>query len=407
MKKPDKGKVDTRRPASAAPSRATPSFGSGTLAQIGAQLAQRPHTVIPFIILFGVTTGLVVLFAMLVWPYLLSLIAAVVTALMLYPLQLRLRAWFRGSSHLAAAVITILIVLTVVVPAAAVVTIGVREFEDGVNFVQKMIQQNDSRIRDFLQQFDERFHVSPEELKTRAEEGGRMLMGLAFRWGQNILGGAVGLAIQIVIYIAALYFFLADGERILAAWDALTPLDIEHDRTMRSEFSKVCRGAILGTVVAAVAQGIVMAIGLGVIEMFAGIGLGKWIFLLGGLTSVVAIIPLIGTAGVWLPLSVIAFAYGHTAAAVAIAVWGFLVVGSIDNLIKIVVIKDTANMHPLLVLISVFGGLELFGLLGVFLGPAIAGVVFAMLKVLRKELTRLIDSQGEVGERRQELASSN
>jgi predicted PurR-regulated permease PerM len=148
-----------------------------------------------------------------------------------------------------------------------------------------------------------------------------------------------------------------------------------------------------GTVLAALAQGLAIAAGFFVIDLFAHTGMGRWALLLGVLSAVVAVIPFIGTAAVWVPTAIVLFLQGHTVASIAVVVYGLAVVGTIDNLIKIIVIKDAANLHPLLVLVCAFGGLQVMGILGIFLGPAVGAIVFALMQTLRNELNSLTAAQ--------------
>jgi predicted PurR-regulated permease PerM len=353
------------------------------------RLAERPTLVIPFLILVAVTIAVAWVFLNLVHPFLLTLLASATVALVVAPLQDWLRRKLGGRDYLASAIITIGSALLIIVPILTGIIFGFQELEKGINFVQSWVRDHSEDIRQRLAQLDGRFQISPEDLKARAEEIGKSMVSLAIRWGQDILSRLVETSLHLAIGLFALFFFLADGKRIIQSWEETTPLEVTHDRVIRNEFATVCRGAIWGTVLAAIFQGIAMAIGLGIIELFTGAGLGKWLFLLGGLTTVAGLIPLAGASFVWLPTAAVLFFNNHYVAAGLVVAFGFIVVSSIDNVVKILVIKDSGNLHPLLVLICVFGGLQAIGVLGIFIGPAIGAIVFALLRVVKTELAKL------------------
>jgi predicted PurR-regulated permease PerM len=104
---------------------------------------------------------------------------------------------------------------------------------------------------------------------------------------------------------------------------------------------------------------------------------------------VAALVPFLGASLVWLPTSITLFFNDHFVAGAAALFLGLVIVSSIDNLIRIMVLKGSAELHPLLVLICVFGGIQFAGVLGIFIGPAIGAIVFALLKVLRQEISAL------------------
>jgi predicted PurR-regulated permease PerM len=362
---------------------------------------------ISFAILAGVTLCVVVLFLLIVLPYLLALVAAAMAALVAFPMFDRIAGSLGGRRHVAASIVVLVIALMTLVPIGLGLTIGFVELQNGIRFVQTWAQEQAPTIQGWLRQLDDRFHISREDLQTRFAEIGRATLDWAVQRGPGILGGAVNMAVQFTMFIIAFYFFLVDGRSILSTWERLTPIEVDHDRVIRREFVGVCRGAIWGTVLAALAQGVAMTVGLAVIEFFAQAGLGRWLFLLGGLTSVVAVIPFLGASLIWVPTAAVLFFSGHTVAALVVAIYGFAFVSSIDNVIKILAIKDSGNLHPLLVVVSVFGGLNFVGVLGVFLGPAIAGVVFALLKVVRQELANMTADEASATRSPAESATSD
>jgi len=342
-----------------------------------------------FVILALVTLGLAVLFLMIVMPFILSLLAAAMAALVTYPAHLKLTQRLGGWKYVSAALFTLLLVLLVILPVLVGATAGISQFQRGLAFLQQEVSEEAPRFHEIVKQIDDRLDISHDELKMRAKQFGESLLGPAVKWGQGVIGSILDAVIQFGIILIAYFFFLVDGARIIQTWEETTPIDVAHDRVIRQEFANVCRAAIWGTVMAAIGQAIVMTIGLFFINLFTDAHLGGWLFLLGGLTAVAALVPFLGASLVWIPTSITLFFNDHFVAGVAVLVLGLFVVSSIDNLIRIMILKGSAELHPLLVLICVFGGIQFAGVLGIFIGPAIGAIVFALLKVLRQEISAI------------------
>lgn len=374
-------------------SNSAPHVGPGGLKEVKNRLSTRPERIIPFLILAAVTVSLSVVFFILVRSYLLALFGAAIMALVAEPLYDRLCRRLGGWRHFSAALLTVSFALLVVVPLAAGIFFVVKEMDDGVASMKSFLQDMSPRVEGWIQQIDERFHIPQDEWKARAEEIAKQFAGIALTFTRDFVGEVLHVSIQLLIFVVAFHFFLADGRAIIAAWERMTPLDLTHDRFIREQFGKVCRGAMWGTVLAAFGQGLAMIVGLGIADLFLEANLGRWVFLLGAMTCVLAIIPLVGAAGVWLPTALVLLAQGHVAAGIWVASFGLLVVSSVDNVIKIFVVQGAAQLHPLLVLVCAFGGLQVMGILGIFLGPAVGAIVFALLAVVRKELNLMTTTE--------------
>jgi predicted PurR-regulated permease PerM len=202
------------------------------------------------------------------------------------------------------------------------------------------------------------------------------------------IGGATTAAIAsivfgIIIMVVALYFFLLDGPAMLAAIKHVSPLDENHDQELIEEFSTVSRAVVLATLLSALAQGVLAGIGL----WFFGF---EQVFLLTILTTCLALVPFVGAAAVWIPACVWLYAIdGQLGAAIGLAIYGTAVISMVDNLIKPWVLHGQSNLHPLLALLSVLGGVTALGPVGILIGPMIVAFLQTTLEILRKELSKL------------------
>ena len=359
---------------------------------------------VPFLVLTGVVVGLGIFFFQVTRPLLLPLFLAAVTAMLAHPLQQRMTGWLRGHEYLAAGAVTLLIVVAIVGPLGTVLTLAVRQLAQAVSGMQEFVAQGklppaiDPKLNPTLAHAIEWFDQSvPIELEQLKESGLKIAGGagkILYQRSVDFLGDVAHFFLSLCMYLIAVFFFLVDGPRIVVAWEALTPMDAEHDRIVRLEFTKVCRGVVLATVVAALAQGLLFGLGIALIEPFAQAGLWRWIVLLSILTCVFSMVPLLGAASVWVTTSIVLFLNGHPWAGVLLAVYGGGIISTSDNALKMLVLKDSADLHPLLVLVSVFGGIQLVGILGVFIGPIVGAVLFALMRVLKKELLHFDEAEG-------------
>jgi predicted PurR-regulated permease PerM len=136
---------------------------------------------------------------------------------------------------------------------------------------------------------------------------------------------------------------------------------------------------ILGTLFCALMQSTLMGIGLVILRI-------EGIWILTGLTFLCSMIPLVGAAVVWVPLTLWLAATGDYSSAAFLGIYGAAVVSTSDNLVRAYVLHGQAGMHPLLAIISVIGALQLVGMWGVFLGPLIAALFYTLLKLLNARL---------------------
>jgi predicted PurR-regulated permease PerM len=218
-----------------------------------------------------------------------------------------------------------------------------------------------------------------------------LLGSIAVTGAQTVLKFVFGLAIMVL----ALYYFLADGPRMLANLMKMSPLDDEYERELLDKFASVSRAVVVASLASAVAQGLLAGIGY-----YFALNPGAPIFLLTMVSMVLAIVPFAGAAAVWIPTAIYIALYqeidgqiipGDTFTAIMLAIYGTCVVSAIDNVIKPLVLHGQSNLHPLVALISILGGVQTLGPIGILVGPMLVAFIQALLNMVNKELVRLGD----------------
>jgi len=201
--------------------------------------------------------------------------------------------------------------------------------------------------------------------------------------GGATLGKIVHWVVGICITAVALYFFLADGPKMVETIMRLSPLDDKYEQELLREFSVASRAVVLATLLAAAAQGILAGLGFWVARVNS-------VFLLGLLTALFGIVPFVGATAVWVPVALwLFFVEERTWAAILLAIYGAVVVSQIDNLVKPLVLHGQSQLHPLLALISVLGGVQALGPIGILIGPMIVVCLQTLLSMLQRELVSL------------------
>jgi len=236
------------------------------------------------------------------------------------------------------------------------------------------------RTRAFAVEF---LNPTDEKLQGYAAFGGKFLKDQVVRFG-GFAGSVLGsLLLGSAIMIISLYFFLLDGPAMLESFKGLSPLDDAHEIALIEEFSNVSRAVVVATLLSALAQGVLAGIG------FYVAGLDS-IFLLTLLSAVLAMVPFVGAAAVWIPCSLYLYFFANNlTAAIGLALYGVAVISMADNFIKPYVLHGTSNLHPLLALLSVIGGVTALGPIGILIGPMVVVFLQTLLKILQRELSIL------------------
>jgi len=331
---------------------------------------------------FGVILGLVVVFGLLslqvMAAFLLPLLLAAMLVVIFGPLHRWVRERLQIPDWVAAGLTTAFVLVIVLVPLVLLVA---RAGGDAAAMVRSPdgVRLDPAVLTGLVDTFNDAtgLHVTAEsvnaELAKFAEEG----IGPLVKRAPVVIAK---LLIGLIVMTVALFYFLADGRRMLEAVTKLVPLDARYQWQLLQEFEEVSRAVVTSTLLAALVQAALAGIG------FSVAGLGN-VFLLTLLTFFGALVPFVGAAAVWGSASLyLLFFVKNTWAAVGLALWGLCVVSTVDNIIKPIVLHGQSKLHPLLALLSVLGGVGALGPIGIFVGPIAVAFLQAALTMLQVEL---------------------
>lgn len=192
------------------------------------------------------------------------------------------------------------------------------------------------------------------------------------------VGGATRGILNLVIALLGLYYLLLAADDVWPRVKRYLPFTEEDSEDLRLKFYGVTMATALGVVVVAVVQGVLVG------SAFAVVGLPNPI-VWGTITAIASVLPLVGSALVWVPGCVVLFAMGNVGQAVGLAIFAGIVVSNIDNVMRPLVSRRVGNLHPLTTLLGAFAGIEYIGLIGVLLGPLAITWFFELLVIYDKE----------------------
>jgi predicted PurR-regulated permease PerM len=195
---------------------------------------------------------------------------------------------------------------------------------------------------------------------------------------QKVLGGTVSLMGTVAFMYIILYFLLNNIFSVEKWLRFSIPLKQANSNKIINEAKSSIYGNAVGIPIVAIAQGLIGMIG------YIIFGSKEW-FLLGLLTAITSVIPLIGAMIIYLPLAIYMLSIGQTWQGVGILIWGFLVIGSTDNIIRLYLQKQMNDVHPLITILGVTIGVPLFGFLGVIFGPLILSLFLILIKIYTDE----------------------
>ena len=224
-----------------------------------------------------------------------------------------------------------------------------------------------------LQQFINHYApigLSPADITTYVQNALAWLLG---NFG-TFFSGAAHVALTTLVFVLALYYFLRDGEEIVRVVVATSPLPDRDDERIIERLHQATNSVLRGSLMVALIQGVLSTIGYTIFGIPNPI---IW----GSLTALSALVPGFGTSLVMVPAVLYLFFQGQTTSALGLLAWGMIAVGLIDNFVGPRLMGHGIRMHPLLMLVSVLGGLALFGPVGFLAGPLSVSVFITILRI--------------------------
>ncbi|MFO7833734.1 MAG: AI-2E family transporter [Halohasta sp.] len=338
-----------------------------------------------FLLVVGLLVGAVS--ALIVLPFLNWILVAVILAYVLAPLNRRLSR--RLPSSLAAGISITIGLFAIVLPVVVVLGVAATQTRQLIEgFDPETVFRVDDLIAD-------RFGVTldamelQETLSGTISSAGRGVVGNVF----SFVGGLPELFIGVTVMFFVLYYLLKDGDRAAAWLRTVLPLDPAIREELFDESNLLLYNSLVGTVAVAGVQAALLGVA------FVLVGIQNVVFWT-VVTFVAALLPLVGASIIWLPAGGYFLLVGRPVAAVALLGFGAVVISTVDNVLRPMVMRRGAQLSPVLTILGIFGGLALFGFVGLFVGPIVLGVTKLVVELFAREYagSRGVDGSDEAVE---------
>ena len=330
---------------------------------------------------------LVVVLGYLVWRIVTPLWQPLVWALLLggllAPLNLRLTRRLGGRAQLASSITTLLTVLLFILPLALTAgAVGVQATQLLRRLEGKVPGRVEGSALDVSQLplvgeamawIDANTSLSLVQLEGWLAEALRRVLELIMSSGGSFVMGALGTTVSFVMMLFVLFFVLRDGPAMTQQVVSLLPIEGERRSLLQRHLTDMTRAVFLGLGLTAVAQGMLLGVGFWIAGLPSPLVFGV-------LGIILALVPMVGPAVLWIPGAIWLATRGDTGYAIFLALWGSIVVGLVDNLLRPLLISGRAEVPTLAVFIGVIGGLAAFGFIGLFVGPIVLGLLIALFR---------------------------
>ena len=331
--------------------------------------------------------GVFYLFYAVMAPFFVPLAWGAILVVSLEPLYIKLRSKC-GRSGTAAFLMTLLVSVVIIGPLSYLVTALVGEASSLYALVQANLAEGsfewiDLRTHPFVQGILERLNgvvdTSEWDLNTAAANALRDVSGFVVKHSAAFITNVGRGVFQFMLVILAMYYLFKDGDKLMAQVRASIPLPGDRAGRMLSHVTDVVRATIFGGLVVAAIQGILGGL------MFWALGIPSPVFW-GAVMGFLSLIPVLGAFIVYVPAAIILALSGAYIKAIILAGFGIGVVSQIDNFLKPLLLSGRTHLHPLLLFFSILGGLQVFGFLGLILGPVVASVFVGVFDLYRHSI---------------------
>lgn len=316
---------------------------------------------------------------LMIRPFLGVLAWAIVLVIVFYPVHRRLsiRIKRRGLRALLSCLLVVLvIILPLTVLTAAIAQELVKVIPNLPSQISQLLNSESSPFGRLSSWAETRFGLDTVSSKA-------FIVDHLKQWSEGLLGSSLNLMGNIVSGIVkaffvlfTMYYLFKDGDKIVNKLPAAMPLSRDQSEAIIARTQEVVSASVYGVVTIAAIQGVLGGIAFWILGIPSPL---LWAVLL----AFVCMIPVAGSFLVWLPWSIYLMATGHWTKAIILIVWGALIISTVDNFLRPKLVGGQTRLHELFIFFSVLGGLSVFGLLGIVLGPVVLAITLGLLRTFQ------------------------
>jgi predicted PurR-regulated permease PerM len=323
------------------------------------------------ILLFAI---LGVLSFLVIRPILLSCIFAMILGFIFYPIHKKLLKVVKNR-NLSALIVCLILLLIIIIPLAILTPIFIRQTITAYSYIQK--QDLTALLRPILLKIIPADYHTDSILAYVNSSISKIASGLFTKFS-DILINTPTILLHTALILFVFFFTLRDGEELVAYIKSLSPLSQEAEKKVFEQSKEVTYSVIYGQIVIGIFQGIAAGIALFILRIPNA-------FILTVMIVFVSILPLLGPYLILIPVALYLFISGRIASGIILLVYGVLVISTIEHLLKSIIVGKRTKINSGVILVSMIGGLFVFGVLGLILGPLIISYLILVLDMYRKK----------------------
>jgi predicted PurR-regulated permease PerM len=321
-------------------------------------------------------------------PFILVASVAACVAVLLAPAQRRLTMFLRGKEGLASMIIVLVTTLVILVPILTSLFLLTRQAALFLQWITTQPLVRPDELQNFWEALPERYPTLQEWIAyvqaqvTPVFSGGiAQIAGGANKLLQGVLSRVTRAAVDLGLFLLILFFLLRDGGRLKAELRPVSPFSEEQENQIFEHLERTILGALQAVVVVPVAQGILAGIGFMIFGVPSPLLWGTAVIL-------AATVPLVGSPLGWVPAVVYLLVQGQVLPGLGLLVYCTVIVSGSDNVVKPLLLRGAARIHPLLGFLSIVGGVLAFGVFGFLIGPVILSLVLSAIRIYRLDILR-------------------
>lgn len=329
----------------------------------------------------------------MVMPFLTSILLAAVFAIIFFPFYKKMLKWLRGYERLASLLTCLIVMLVIILPITGFTILLAGEGIETYNEIQEKFE---SGVFDKYTQWSDGgfFYDLSEEVRPFVNIEELNIKEIVFNMAQAVSDFLTNFVvvlietfssflINLLVMLFSMYYFFKDGDVIIKRIGTWSPLPSFYEEELFDKIVAMVKAIVFGVFLSAIIQGIIGGIG------FAFVGISNSIFW-GTAMAFFSIVPLVGTAVIWVPAAIVLLILGNWGAAIFILLWGAIVVGSSDNFFRTYFIGGKAHTYPLITFLVVLGGIWVMGLKGVIVGPLVLMILMSFLHIYEVEYGQVL-----------------
>ena len=334
---------------------------------------------------FALLIGVAYLFFDMIYPYIFALFWAAVIASIFHPVYRWIRKHLKHE-EVSAAISVALVVLIVLIPLSGVLAIVANQAVQTYNTLNnpETVDSAQAWVEGLVELPIVAEYIGDVDIEERIKSASSTIASTGVEWLKVGAGSTMSAVINLLIMLYSLYYFFKDGEKWLKRLMHLLPFGDDNEKVLYEKFASTGKATLKGTILLGVIQGTVGGL------FFLIVGIPSAAFW-GLLMVVLSIIPAVGAFIIWFPGFIYLLATGQYWQALVLLAGG-IVISVLDNLLRPPLVGKDIQMHPMLILFSTIGGIAVFGITGVVIGPMITAFFFAILHMYETKYKRQLES---------------